>query len=653
MPGKHRLYMHCPGLSEDQLYMYFQQYGRVTDVYLPKALDGQSKGYGFASFENAEALTAALDAGEEHSIRGKTVRVNRAGPRPAVHLVSSILDPSRQPLPAPISNGPLLGGVSRQRGGQSTSEPSSSGNLHQSLGVVAGSDSNPNTGKAVSEGGSVLRSTVPQGAGPRIYVGGIPNAVSETMVRKYFSNWGKVEDVYFPKERVSGRRRPFCFVTFASQKAAEKAVAQSTREISGYQVASISMTADRVAHYQQVSGGGEEIRRMFQDIEPAHPFALRLQGLFPHLTVAPVQHASLTALGADDVVLGHQPATLAVDDALGPLMGLGGHPNYNSDDATLHPSAFATLSQQQLAQPQLGQPQLGQPQLGLPQLGQQQLSPQLLSQPQLGQQQLGQPQLAQQQLSQSQLGQEQRGQTVLGRPQLGQQQLGQPPPFQGAAHVVRPPTPPVPGTRRSLQYTRAGVLQPQTQQALLSSDIQNAADLSNAGIFSSNFPNPSGYPYGRINHHNLLHQQAVNYQLGHQATVGQHPLGHQPGHTYDAMLSYNSCPLDVNSAFRAQVNATPHGLGLAQTVVQGVTPGQTHGQSTQSSQDFNPTVGPRQGDTFGLIRNDTNFGEAPPVPQDPLVEPYMVLQIPEAPQAALHGPIRGFVLPHNTRRGPY
>lgn len=66
------------------------------------------------------------------------------------------------------------------------------------------------------------------------------------------------------------------------------------------------MTADRLAHYQQVSGGGEEIQRMFQDIEPAHPFALSLQGLFPHMTLAPVQHASLTALAADDIALGHQ-----------------------------------------------------------------------------------------------------------------------------------------------------------------------------------------------------------------------------------------------------------------------------------------------------------------------------------------------------------
>ena len=50
----------------------------------------------------------------------------------------------------------------------------------------------PASGSGGLEGGGPSRSGRPQGAGPRIYVGGIPNAVSETMVRKYFSSWGKV-----------------------------------------------------------------------------------------------------------------------------------------------------------------------------------------------------------------------------------------------------------------------------------------------------------------------------------------------------------------------------------------------------------------------------------------------------------------------------
>ena len=40
-----------------------------------------------------------------------------------------------------------------------------------------------------AEGGE---SGADKGRGPRIYVGGIPTAVSETMVRNHFSQWGQV-----------------------------------------------------------------------------------------------------------------------------------------------------------------------------------------------------------------------------------------------------------------------------------------------------------------------------------------------------------------------------------------------------------------------------------------------------------------------------
>lgn len=72
------------------------------------------------------------------------------------------------------------------------------------------------------------------------------------------------------------------------------------------------MTADRIAHYQQVSGGGEELKRMFQDIEPAHPFALSLQGLFPQLAAAQAQQASVSAL-SDSVGYGHQQVGFVLD----------------------------------------------------------------------------------------------------------------------------------------------------------------------------------------------------------------------------------------------------------------------------------------------------------------------------------------------------
>ena len=129
-------------------------------------------------------------------------------------------------------------------------------------------------GQSCLQGQSPLpASTVPssRGSGPRIYVGGIPTAVSETMIRQHFSQWGQVgrtatwstgelsptsgvsilphmclhnlyeapgspnlvavgmpqvrqlmqvqvTDCYFPKDKYLNRRKNFCFVTFATQQ---------------------------------------------------------------------------------------------------------------------------------------------------------------------------------------------------------------------------------------------------------------------------------------------------------------------------------------------------------------------------------------------------------------------------------------------------
>ncbi|DBB03861.1 TPA: hypothetical protein ACH3X1_012951 [Trebouxia sp. C0004] len=93
-------------------------------------------------------------------------------------------------------------------------------------------------------------SCVPKGLGPRIYVGGIPNALSQTMIKNHFSHYGKVVDVYFPKHPVTSQRQAFCFVTFSTRKAANAAVSQSNRKINGHQVSSVASTADRPMHHR-------------------------------------------------------------------------------------------------------------------------------------------------------------------------------------------------------------------------------------------------------------------------------------------------------------------------------------------------------------------------------------------------------------------
>ncbi|KAK9905754.1 hypothetical protein WJX75_005750 [Coccomyxa subellipsoidea] len=203
--GKWRLWVHCPGLLESHLQEYFSQYGAVIDLYIPRDRhNGARKSYGFVTFETEEGLRQTLAASSEHRINGRTVRINLAGPRP-----------EQQQLV--------------QEGGVPLGQPEGIG----SVGESSGAD---------------------KGRGPRIYVGGIPTAVSETMVRNHFSQWGQVADVYFPKDRALNRRKNFCFVTFATQQAAEKAAAQSNREISGYRIESISLTQERHTHYVRGRG---------------------------------------------------------------------------------------------------------------------------------------------------------------------------------------------------------------------------------------------------------------------------------------------------------------------------------------------------------------------------------------------------------------
>lgn len=52
-------------------------------------------------------------------------------------------------------------------------------------------------------------------------------------MKAHFSQWGTVTDVYFPKNKHTFRRRPFCFITFATLEAAQRALAESPMNICG------------------------------------------------------------------------------------------------------------------------------------------------------------------------------------------------------------------------------------------------------------------------------------------------------------------------------------------------------------------------------------------------------------------------------------
>ncbi|KAK9805966.1 hypothetical protein WJX73_009458 [Symbiochloris irregularis] len=201
--GRHRIYMNVGYLlTEEQLRNYFAQFGPLLDVYLPKHKSGRNKGFGFTTFENELDLDRALRA-SEHVIEDVIVKINKAGPRPEYDPMSP------------------------------TSPESENGPLHH-LGLGTSGDA------------STAARQPCLGEGPRIYVGGVPDDITEEDLRGHFNHWGNVLDIYFPGKR-GQKRVNYCFITFDHWRAAQRACNESDRNIRGRALQSISIAEERLA----------------------------------------------------------------------------------------------------------------------------------------------------------------------------------------------------------------------------------------------------------------------------------------------------------------------------------------------------------------------------------------------------------------------
>jgi hypothetical protein len=163
--------------------------------------------YGFTSFDSQAAVDAAVAVGV-HSLNGVTFNVrhtverNAAAQRPQV---PESLGQQQQPQQLPPPQQP--------------------------------------------EGGS-------HGHGPRMYVGGVPVSLPEGSLRSHFEAFGTVVDLYFPRDKVTNERKPFCFVTFDSPETAARALAGSSRVVDGIALGALNLAANRNDHY---AGRGDAV----------------------------------------------------------------------------------------------------------------------------------------------------------------------------------------------------------------------------------------------------------------------------------------------------------------------------------------------------------------------------------------------------------
>ncbi|XP_073039504.1 uncharacterized protein [Primulina eburnea] len=214
-----------PSVTEAAFRSHFEKYGDITDLYMPK--DPNTKGHrgiGFITFSVADAVDDLM--ADTHELGGSTVVVDRATPKE-----DDVRPVSR--MPQGQGGGGGGGGGGRGGGYGAYNAYISAATRYAALGAPTLYDHHP--------GPFYGRGEPPRGMGKKVFVGRLPQEASAEDLRQYFGRFGRILDVYVPKDPKRTGHRGFGFVTFADDGVADR-VARRSHEICGHQVAIDSAT---------------------------------------------------------------------------------------------------------------------------------------------------------------------------------------------------------------------------------------------------------------------------------------------------------------------------------------------------------------------------------------------------------------------------
>ncbi|KAK1308224.1 Heterogeneous nuclear ribonucleoprotein 1 [Acorus calamus] len=198
-------------VTEEMFRSHFEAYGEITDLYMPK--DQGTKGHrgiGFITFDSADSVDTLMT--ETHELEGSTVVVDRATPKE---------EDTRQPRRG------------MQGGYGAYNDYITAATRYAALGAPTLYD---HPGSAYGRVSGPTR-----GMGKKIFVGRLPQEASAEDLRQYFGRFGRITDVYVPKDPRRQGHRGFGFVTFAEDGVADR-VSRRTHEILGQEVAIDSAT---------------------------------------------------------------------------------------------------------------------------------------------------------------------------------------------------------------------------------------------------------------------------------------------------------------------------------------------------------------------------------------------------------------------------
>lgn len=201
-------------VTEATFRSHFEKYGDITDLYMPKDQGSKMhRGIGFITFANAESVENLMS--ETHELGGSAVVVDRATPKD-----DDIKPTSR------VSGRMSQGGYGAYNAYISTAT------RYAALGAPTLYD---RPGPVYGRGEPRRRIS------KKIFVGRLPPEANSEDLHQYFGRFGRIEDVYIPRDPKRTGHRGFGFVTFADEGVADR-VSRRSHEICGHQVAIDSAT---------------------------------------------------------------------------------------------------------------------------------------------------------------------------------------------------------------------------------------------------------------------------------------------------------------------------------------------------------------------------------------------------------------------------
>ncbi|KAM7252472.1 hypothetical protein ACFE04_024355 [Oxalis oulophora] len=201
-----------PSVTEAMFRSHFENYGEITDLYMPKDQHTKAhRGIGFVTFSSADSVESLM--ADTHELGGSAVVVDRATPKEDDFRPTSRMPP---PLPPP------------QQGGYGAYNAYiSAATRYAAIGAPTLYD---------HPGSFYGRSEPDRGMGKKIFVGRLSQEATIDHLRQYFGRFGRILDVYIPKDPKRSGHRGFGFVTFADEGVADR-VSRRSHEICGQQVA--------------------------------------------------------------------------------------------------------------------------------------------------------------------------------------------------------------------------------------------------------------------------------------------------------------------------------------------------------------------------------------------------------------------------------